>query len=109
MAKINEGDLYGVIDAFGKTFEIYYGYYEEFERDSVYNDPVPIYPDLISAPVYNDEGYPIVTEMQIACEHYSGKESEDSCGLCPYMQKGEKLFGLCRCPERKNNNQPRVK
>ena len=27
-----EGELYRVVRAFGKTFEIYYGYYEESDR-----------------------------------------------------------------------------
>ena len=101
MHKAKEGDLYGVVRVFGKTFEIYYGYYEEYDRQSRYNDPVPIYPDLIKNPQYDAKGRPIVTEMQIACEHYRGHEQEDSCGRCLHFQKGERLFGLCRCEQRK--------
>ena len=95
MKKPSEGDLYEQVSVYGKTFEIYYGYYEEFEKNSIYNDPVPIYPDLISSPEYDDDGNRIVTQMQIACEKYSGSLDEDSCGKCVHFKKGHKLFGLC--------------
>lgn len=101
MQKNKEGDLYGIITVYGKTFEIYYGYYEEFERRSIYNDPVPIYPDLKENPAYTDDGFPIVTEMQAACEHYFGNEQEDSCGRCRHFEKGERLFGCCTAKERR--------
>ena len=90
-----EGELYEAVSVFGKTFEIYYGYYEDFERNSIYNDPVPIYPDLIKNPEYGTDGRRIVTEMQIACEDYSGSADDDSCAKCVHFTKGEKLFGLC--------------
>ena len=35
---IKEGDLYKVITIYGKTFELYYGYYEEKDRYSKYNE-----------------------------------------------------------------------
>lgn len=101
MQKAKEGDLYGVVNVYGKTFEIYYGYYEEYERNSKYNDPVPIYPDLIKDPQYDEGGHPIVTEMQVVCEHYDGADRDDSCGRCRHFQKGERLFGLCGCESRK--------
>ena len=103
MQRAKEGDLYGIVSAFGKTFEIYYGYYEEYERQSKYNDPVPIYPDLLREPQYDATGRPIVTAMQIACEHYNGSDREDSCGRCQHFLKGERLFGLCDCPCRIKN------
>ncbi len=103
MKKTKEGDLYGSFDIYGKIFDIYYGYYEEFERNSKYNDPVPIYPDLAANPEYNSEGYPIVTQMQVVCKCYSGKSDEDRCGLCRHFEKGEQLFGLCRCESRKKS------
>ncbi len=102
MEKAKEGDLYGSFDVYGKSFDIYYGYYEDFERSSKYNDPVPIYPDLAANPEYNSEGYPIVTQMQVVCECYSGRGENDRCGLCRHFEKGEQLFGLCRCESRKN-------
>ena len=103
MQKPREGDLYGVVSVYGKTFEIYYGYYEEFERQSKYNDPVPIYPNLIQGPQYDGGGRRIVTEMQVACSHYRGSEAEDRCGRCQHFQKGEWLFGLCRCEQMRKN------
>ena len=36
---IKERDLYKVITIYGKTFELYYGYYEEKDRYSKYNEP----------------------------------------------------------------------
>ena len=30
MRNAKEGDLYGVVRIYGKTFEIYYGYYEDY-------------------------------------------------------------------------------
>ena len=101
--RAKEGDLYGVFQVFGKTFEIYYGYYEEYERSSPYNDPVPIYPDLLKSPQYDENGSPIVTEMQLSCEHYKGTEQGDQCGRCRYFQRGERLFGLCRCKHRQRD------
>ena len=102
MHKNKEGDLYGKITVYGKTFEIYYGYYEEFERNSIYNDPVPIYPDLKKNPEYTDDGLLIVTEMQAACEYYKGNEQEDSCGRCAYFKNSENLFGCCLAEQRRN-------
>ena len=101
MAANKEGDLYGVLTIFGKKFEIYYGYYEEYERNSPYNEPVPVYPDLAKNPEYCDDGYPIVTEMQVVCENYFGKDGEDRCGRCRHFKKAEKLFGKCKCEKRK--------
>ena len=101
--KAKEGDLYGIVRVFGKTFEIYYGYYEDYERQSKYNDPVPIYPDLAKEPQYDESGRQIVTEMQVPCEHYRGVAQEDRCGRCKHFQKGEQLFGFCKCVHRRVN------
>ena len=103
MDKKKEGDLYGAVDIYGKRFVIYYGYYEEFERNSIYNDPVPIYPDLAKDPEYDSEGCPIVTQMQAACRYYSGSEEDDRCGACAHFENGKMLFGLCKCHELKKN------
>jgi len=99
--KPKEGELYASVSVYGKPFELYYGYYEEFERNSQWAEPVPIYPDLRACPLYTDEGHPIVTQMQIACPHYGGPCEEDSCGHCPYFQKAELLFGKCTHGKRK--------
>ena len=97
MHRKKEGELYKLVEIFGKAFEIYYGYYADYEKASEWGEPGPIYPDLKENPEYSATGYPIVTEMQIACENYSGRESEDSCGHCRLFEKGEELFGLCKC------------
>ncbi len=98
-----EGDLYKRITVSGKTFELYYGYYEEFERE--YNDPIPLYPDFSRQPCYTDDGEPIVTGMQDPCPYYNGKESGDSCASCRFFENREELFGICTCPKNKKDAQ----
>ena len=93
-----EGDVYKELTICGKKFLLLYGYYEDFERESRLNDPMPIYPDFIKEPVYTDEGLPFVTAMQDVCEHYSGREDGESCSDCIFFQKSEELFGFCVCP-----------
>lgn len=92
-----EGDLYQVLTVEGKRFKIRYGYYEETDRISKYNDPIPIYPDFIKEPLYNNEGQPFVTEMQDVCEHFKGKMLVDICCGCSYYKKGDDLIGTCTC------------
>ena len=97
-----EGDLYKEVTIFDKTFRLLYVYYESFERESPFNDPMPIYPDFIKEPHYTAEGIPLVTAMQNVCEFYNGKNDEDSsCSDCGFFQKYEELFGLCNCPRNK--------
>lgn len=93
-----EGDLYKCLTVFGKTFELRYGYYEDFER--VHIAPMPIYPNFLHEPVYTDSGAPFVTEMQDACLHYRGTEQQDrDCGSCSHYQHGEEFLGICKCQE----------
>lgn len=101
-----EGDLYKKITVAGKTFELYYGYYEEFERE--YNEPMPLYPDFLRQPHYTDDGEPIVTGMQDACAYYIGKESGDSCASCRHFKSCEELFGICYCPSNKKQRNDTV-
>ena len=104
-----EGDLYKEVTVGGNTFKIFYGYYEEFERESPFNDPMPIYPDFIKEPHYTAEGIPIATAMQNVCEFYNGKNDEDSsCSDCVFFQKYEELFGLCNCPRNKRESKERT-
>ena len=103
MKRANEGELYASVSLYGRTFKIYYGYYEDFERESGWCDPVPIYPDLVAEPQFDPDGNRIVTEMQAACELYDGSPSADRCGLCSHFERGELLFGLCKCNEKKQN------
>lgn len=100
-----EGDLYKKVVIADKTFSLYYGYYEEFERAS--NDPIPIYPDLKKDPVHSAEGIPIVTGMQDPCPHYTGKPHGDSCVSCTHFKSHEELFGLCHCPANRRPPQER--
>lgn len=104
-----EGDLYKEVTVSGKTFKLLYGYYENFERESLFNDPIPIYPDFTKQPHYTIEGVPIVTAMQNVCDFYQGKNDEDSCCAdCVFFQKSEDLFGLCNRSENKRSVEERV-
>lgn len=95
-----EGDLYKNITAFGRTFELRYGYYEAFERQ--HNDPMPIYPDFLREPVFTDNGEPFVTQMQDACQYYNGSEETDrECAGCGHYIQGEEFLGICGCPHNK--------
>lgn len=93
-----DGDLYKQVDAFGKSFEIRYGYYEEFEKDS--GEPIPIYPNFLKHPVYTDDGYPFVTAIQDACEY---AETDDIgfglCSECRFFDEGDDFIGICLSPE----------
>lgn len=107
--KPKEGDLYKEVTISGKTFRLLYGYYEEFERESSFNDPMPIYPDFIKEPHYTAEGIPIVTAMQNVCEFYNGKNDEDSCCAdCAFFRKSEELFGFCNCSQNRRSQEERA-
>lgn len=100
-----EGELYKVIVAYGKSFPLYYGYYEERDRQSPYAEPVEIYPKFKENPVYTDEGIPFVTEMQDVCPHFSGQRHADSiCYDCAYYKKCEELLGICTCPQNRRKD-----
>ena len=88
-----EGDLYKKITLHGKTFELRYGYYEDFERDG--GEPIPIYPDFKKAPLFTDGGFPFVTAMQEPCEHYTGESGDPCCHECLFYKTGEELLGIC--------------
>lgn len=102
--KPKEGDLYKIITIFGKTFEIYYGYYEESDRYSKYSEPIEVYPDFIKNPEYTKEGTPFVTAIQNPCEYYEKiNDTTDKCVDCKYFEKGEEMFGFCKCKARNKN------
>ena len=105
MNKIHEGDLYKTVTVWGKTFELYYGYYDEIEKEGKYTEPIPIYPNLIKEPIYTDDGYPFATEMQDICSSFLGREGEDSCFACRHFEKGDELIGICKCEKRKISSQ----
>lgn len=102
-----EGDLYKEVNICGKSFRLRYGYYESFERATLHNDPMPIYPDLQKQPHYTPQGVRIVTAMQDVCTYYRGKSQVDThCADCTHFEKSEELFGLCRCT---HNQRTKVK
>lgn len=97
MPPFKEGELYKEVTVYGKTFRLLYGYYEEFERETPYCEPIPIYPDFVKKPEFTEDGAPIVTAMQDVCRYYQGMETGDSCGQCVHFQQSEELFGVCKC------------
>lgn len=97
MKNIKDGDLYASFSVCGREFSIYYGYYDDAERESPYGEPTPIYPDFIREPIYTADGYPYVTEMQDVCPHYEGSPRGESCYACRHFERGAELIGLCRC------------
>ena len=97
-----EGDLYKCYVIDKHTFEIRYGYYEERERGLV--EPLPIFPDLVSKPVFTEDGEPITSRVQIPCEHYrprNRRKPEGWCADCIHYKKKRDEMGLCKCPIRK--------
>lgn len=100
--QVKEGDLYKVLNILGHTFKLYYGYYEECERENPAVEPMPIYPDFIKIPEYTDSGQAFVTKMQDACKHYKGKSSKfNECAECEHYLHGDDLIGICTCRQNK--------
>ena len=96
-----EGELYKIIEAHGKTFEIYYGYYDEADRQNPYVEPMEMYPNFVEAPVYTEEGIPFATAMQSPCGHFNGEaDADNTCYQCAYYERCEELLGLCKCKAR---------
>lgn len=102
MNKARDGDLYKVIKAFGKTFEVRYGYYEDFEKRN--GEPIPIYPDFTKSPEYSESGSPFVTAMQDSCDFAKLKtNSFGFCNDCRHYKPGEDFIGICVCREKRKN------
>lgn len=106
MKKANEGDLYKVVELGGRTFELRYGYYADYERDSKYGEPIPIYPNLHSEPQHTDAGYRIVTQMQALCDLGKSRFEDGCCADCSYFQPIVELFGICGCEAHRRRNRP---
>lgn len=95
---IREGDLYEVLLVDGGTFEIRYGYYEDYERND--SEPIPIYPDLEKNTIYGASGKRIVTHMQEPCSHFKPKTDEDTercCGCCKHYPQNRQMIEVCQC------------
>lgn len=104
--KPKEGDLYKVITAHGKTFELYYGYYEEIDRQNPNVAPMEIYPDFLNTPQYTADGIPFVTAMQKPCSHFKGEtDIDNTCYQCGYYEKCEELLGVCRCKAKRKKDE----
>ena len=60
---------------------------------------------FLKNPVYTSDEYPFVTLMQSACQHFrrDGDDPECDCGNCKYMERGEELIAVCRCPENRRS------
>ena len=104
--RIKEGDPYKCLTAFGKTFQLYYGYYDEIEREGRYSEPLPLYPDFVKEPQYSEEGHPFVTQMQDACAHYEGCPRSEECAACRHYLQGDELIGLCLCEKNRRDPSP---
>lgn len=96
-----EGDLYASIEHAGHKFDLYYGYYEECDRQNPMVRPVPLYPDFQKHPQYDEEGRPFVTEMQDCCLYYVGKLRDDGCYGCGHYRRLIDFIGICTCEVRR--------
>jgi len=86
-----EGELYKVFKLGKKSFEVYYGYYAESDR--TLEAPMPIFPDFISNPEYDENGRPLATRIQDACEHYDSHQSQGDgwCADCKYFLNHDEI------------------
>ena len=101
-----EGELYKTVELFGRTFTLYYGYYEECDRQNPLCEPIVIYPDFLREPIYTDNGTAFVTMVQDACRCFKGKAKrtpDTTCADCKYFQHGEDWIGLCTCTKNNRN------
>ena len=100
-----EGDIHEVVCVGGHSFTIRYGYYKESERDST--DPIPIYPCFLSDPHYTEEGLPLITRIQDACEHYAtepGDGGDGWCADCLHCSGDQGEIGICQCEHRRRSD-----
>ena len=101
MIKINapprEGDIYKVVKVDQHRFELRFGFYADFERES--GEPVVLYPDLNEKKIYTRDGRYIVTAIQEPCDYYevSGNKSRDECcnDCIHFLQPGDEI-GICK-------------
>ena len=98
--KVEEGEVYEVLHIDGITFEIRYGFYEDYERDG--SEPIPIYPDLEKTPIYGKSGKLIVTHMQNPCAGFKPQAEDDAercCGCCVYYPNNRQMMNICEYEE----------
>lgn len=97
-----EGDVHEVVSVGGHSFTIRYGYYDELERSST--DPIPIYPCFLTDPHYTEEGFPLITRIQDACEHYAAEHEgggDGWCADCLHCSGDHGEIGICQCIHRR--------
>ncbi len=95
-----DGDIYKTVKIDEHSFELRYGYYEEFERHN--GEPVVLYPDLVKNLCYTKDGYRIVTAIQDPCGFYTVSEHktrDECCNDCDYYKISGNEIGICTCPE----------
>lgn len=93
-----EGDLHSIVTVGPHSFELRYGYCDE--RDRTTEEPYILYPDLVSQPLYTEDGHRIVTALQSICCHYApprGGEWENCCYTCCYYPDHDAEIGICSC------------
>lgn len=97
-----EGDIFKVLHIGGHSFTIRYGYYTESERGNT--EPIPLYPCFLCEPHYDPDGFPLITRIQDACEHYiplSGEDGDGWCADCIYCNTDNEPIGICQCLHRR--------
>ncbi len=97
-----EGSLYKTLDAYGRQFEIRYGYYSETERERW--EPTPIFPNFLKDPQYTPCGLPFATAEQDVCGHYQSKphtSGEDWCNDCIHYHPVVETIGVCKCKDKR--------
>lgn len=103
-AASREGDVYEIVCVGGHCFTIRYGYYDEAERDVT--EPIPIYPCFQTDPHYTEDGFPLITRIQDACEHYytgDGNVGDGWCADCLYCSGDQGEIGICQCTHRQRS------
>lgn len=91
-----EGDVYKIFEVGGKTIVVRYGYYSDAERTT--GDLIPVFPDLRTDPLYDDDGRAIVTRIQDACDGYEsrdGGEGDGWCADCRYYHSSKDEIAVC--------------
>lgn len=99
-----EGEIYKVVQVGDKTFEIVYGYYSEADRQ--WGEAMPILPDFTKTPIYTNDGEPLITRIQDACEFYEvsdNKEGDGWCADCLHNKSPNDEISVCKCKHNRKN------
>ena len=105
-----EGDVYAIYHVGGHTYIVKYGYYAEQDHQAEREAGeylVPVYPDFISDPQYDEKGYSLATRIQAPCVFYrpsQPKAPEDWCRDCVYYPSDKAPIGICHCEGRRKTD-----